>query len=71
MVQACFLIFSRVKFKYYLLCKAYATNSSGTVFGAEVTFTTGQVSNYKSIKDIEGNNYNIINIGDQIWMQKI
>jgi uncharacterized protein (TIGR02145 family) len=51
---------------YYV--KAYATNNSGTVFGSEVSFTTGQVSNYKSIKDIDGNIYYIINIGNQIWM---
>jgi uncharacterized protein (TIGR02145 family) len=51
---------------YYV--KAYATNNSGTVFGPEVSFTTGQVSDYKSIKDIEGNIYYIINIGNQVWM---
>jgi Fibrobacter succinogenes major domain (Fib_succ_major). len=51
---------------YYV--KAYATNNSGTVFGAEVSFTTGQVSNYNSIRDIDGNMYYIINIGNQVWM---
>jgi uncharacterized protein (TIGR02145 family) len=51
---------------YYV--KAYATNNSGTVFGSEVTFTTGQASNYKSVKDIEGNIYYAINIGNQVWM---
>jgi uncharacterized protein (TIGR02145 family) len=51
---------------YYV--KAYATNKSGTVYGSEVSFTTGQVSDYKFIKDIEGNIYYIINIGKQVWM---
>ena len=52
--------------KYYV--KAYATNNSGTAFGSEVSFTTGQVSDYRSIKDKEGNIYYIINIGTQVWM---
>lgn len=51
---------------YYV--KAYATNNSGTVYGSDVSFTAGQVSDYKSIKDIEGNIYYIINIGNQVWM---
>jgi uncharacterized protein (TIGR02145 family) len=51
---------------YYV--KAYATNSSGTVFGPEVTFTTGQVSDYKSIRDLDENKYYIVNIGNQVWM---
>lgn len=51
---------------YYV--KAYATNSSGTVFGSEVSFTTRQASDYKSIKDLEGNIYYIISIGSQVWM---
>ena len=48
--------------------KAYATNNSGTVFGPEVTFTTGQASDYKSIKDLEENKYYIVSIGNQVWM---
>jgi uncharacterized protein (TIGR02145 family) len=51
---------------YYV--KAYATNGSGTVFGSEVSFTTGQVSEYQFINDIEGNKYYVINLGDQQWM---
>jgi uncharacterized protein (TIGR02145 family) len=51
---------------YYV--KAYATNNSGTVFGSEVSFTTGQASDYKSIMDIEGNIYYVISIGSQVWM---
>ncbi len=49
---------------YFL--RAYATNTSGiTFYGSEVTFTTTiQVS------DGEGNNYNTVKIGDQLWMQE-
>ncbi len=48
---------------YYV--RAYATNSIGTAYGNEISFTT-----YKSdaITDIEGNYYNIITIGSQVWM---
>jgi uncharacterized protein (TIGR02145 family) len=48
--------------------KTYATNSSGTVLGPEVTFTSGQASDYKSIKDLDGNKYYIVSIGNQVWM---
>jgi uncharacterized protein (TIGR02145 family) len=50
---------------YYV--RAYATNSVGTGYGNEISFTT-----YKSdaITDVEGNYYNIVTIGDQIWMEE-
>ena len=47
---------------YYV--RAYATNSEGTTYGDEVSFTTGQLT------DIDGNTYNIVTIGDQVWMQE-
>jgi uncharacterized protein (TIGR02145 family) len=48
---------------YYV--RAYATNSFGTAYGTEISFTT-----YKSeaITDYDGNYYNIVTIGSQVWM---
>jgi uncharacterized protein (TIGR02145 family) len=47
---------------YY--ARAYATNSMGTAYGNEISFTT-----YKSeaITDIDSNYYNTVTIGPQIW----
>jgi uncharacterized protein (TIGR02145 family) len=49
---------------YYV--RAYATNAAGTVYGTQVSFTTiaGTVS------DINGNVYNTITIGNQVWMKE-
>lgn len=45
---------------YYV--RAYATNSTGTGYGNEVTFKTSTVTDY------DGNEYRIVTIGNQIWM---
>jgi uncharacterized protein (TIGR02145 family) len=50
---------------YYL--RAYASNSAWTSYGNVVTFTPAQ---YYQVTDIEGNEYNAVTIGTQIWMKE-
>lgn len=47
---------------YYI--RAYAKNKIGTTYGNQVSFTT--LSNI--VTDADGNNYNFIQIGTQVWM---
>jgi uncharacterized protein (TIGR02145 family) len=58
---------------YYV--RAYATNSSGTRYGANVIFSTPIVDEKScplitTVTDIEGNAYGTVQIGDQCWMRE-
>ena len=50
---------------YYV--RAYATSSSGTSYGNQKSFTTTAPCG-GTINDVDGNTYNIVQIGNQCWM---
>jgi uncharacterized protein (TIGR02145 family) len=52
--------------------RAYATNNEGTAYGSEQSFTTpgDHTGETGTVTDIEGNVYQTIGIGSQIWMQE-
>jgi uncharacterized protein (TIGR02145 family) len=56
---------------YY--ARAFAINSGGTSYGNQVMFTTtgGLVGNCTgTVRDIDGNEYGVVQIGNQCWMKE-
>lgn len=53
--------------KYYV--RAYATNSAGTAYGDEVSFTTeDEIPEDVFVDERDGNVYRFVTIGNQVWM---
>ena len=57
---------------YYV--RAYATNSAGTAYGSQVSFTTAQDGQpcpaASTVTDYDGNTYNTVQIGNLCWMKE-
>ena len=51
---------------YY--ARAFATNIVGTAYGNEISFVTLSSGASTTVTDVEGNIYNTVNIGTQVWM---
>lgn len=55
--------------KTYYYLRAYATNSAGTGYGNELSFSTSDITT-GSVSDIDGNTYKTVVIGTQTWMSE-
>jgi uncharacterized protein (TIGR02145 family) len=53
--------------KYYVC--GYATNNTGTGYGAVLSITTLPSSSY-TVTDIDGNIYHTVTIGSQVWLRE-
>jgi len=51
---------------YYV--RAYATNTAGTAYGNEISFTT--LPHIYPVYDIDSNGYDTVHIGTQVWMKQ-
>ncbi len=51
---------------YYV--RAYATNEAGTAYGNEVSFTTPNLPSNSLLDERDGNMYQTVEIGTQVWM---
>ena len=52
--------------------RAYATNSNGTRYGDEVSFSTPTpfICGTSTVSDVEGHVYNTVQLGEQCWMRE-
>ena len=51
---------------YYV--RAYATNTKGTVYGEQKSFSTQNSNDWNNVTDVDGNTYTRIVIGSHVWM---
>ena len=51
---------------YYV--RAYATNANGTAYGNEISFVTAASSAGNTMTDADGNTYDAVTIGTQVWI---
>jgi Fibrobacter succinogenes major domain (Fib_succ_major). len=65
---SCFVQNLKSNTKYYI--RAYATNSVGTNYGSVKSFTLWLNYQESPLKDIEGNEYKSVRVGEQVWMQE-